>query len=325
MIALKTLFIITVSTSRFVFPGVPAAVNLPQTAKQPAVKSLTAEVASNVAAPMGATASLTVPDGLKTASELRLQITDSLPKPPAGAQAPALVEYWGCGRGIGADQPRITRPAPPPASPKEIPDKSYAYWPPPNSEPLDAAAELPGTYAFKTNYCGGSRVTLSKDQDFLDPVDITSSGEFDLEKPITIRWKPVPNAVGYLLRAYSGDTTRTVTWTSSVKPELAASIEYRPVTKSDLEDYIKQGVLLPSYVVSCTIPAGVFKGCEGVILVMTAVGKDVRQQDENVETWVVIRSTASVPLHSAPLRGLTSRPIPRAQIDSGMMASNRRP
>lgn len=304
MTALKTLFIITVSTSRFVFPGVPAAVNLPETAKQPAVKSLTAEIASSVGAPSGATASLIVPDGLKTASELRLQITDSLPKPSEDAPAPALVEYWGCGRQIGADQPRITRPAPRAAPPREIPDKSYAYWPPPNSVPLDDAAELPGTYTFKTNYCGGAQVTLTKDQNFLDPIDITTAGEFDLEKPMTIRWKPVPNAVGYLLRAYSGDTTRTVTWTSSVKPELAAGIEYCPVTKSDLENYIKQGVLLPSYVVTCTIPAGVFKGCEGVILVMTAVGRDVRQQDNDAEAWVVIRSTASLPLHSAPLRGL---------------------
>lgn len=304
MTALKTLFIITVSTSRFIFPGVPAAVNLPQTAKQPAVKSLNIEIASDVPAPDRATASVLVPDGLKTASELRLQITGSLPKPAAGAQAPALVEYWGSGRQIGADQPKVTRPAPPPVQPKGIPDKSYACWPPPKSVPLDDAAELPGTYTFKTNYCGGAQVTLAKDQDFLDPIDITSTGDFDLEKPITIRWKPVPNAVGYLLRAYGGDADKTITWTSSVKPEIAASIEYTPVTSTDLEDYIKQGVLLPSYVVSCTIPAGVFKGCEGVLLVMTAIGKDVRQQNNEAETWVVIRSTASVPLHNAAFRGL---------------------
>ncbi len=302
--ALKTLFIITVSTSRFFFPGVPAAVSLPETAKQPAVKSVTFEVASKTPAPDGATASVKVPDGLKTAPELRLQVTGSLPKPAAATQAPALVEYWGSGRQIGEDQPKITKPAPAAAPPEGFPDRSYAYWPPANSKPLENDAELAGDYSFKTSYCGGAQVTLAEGQSFLDPINIISTGDFDLDKPVTIRWKPVPNAVGYLLKAYGGDAGKTISWTSSCRPELAADIDYRPVSKSDLESYIKLGVLLPSYVVSCTIPAGVFKGSDGVILVMTAVGKDILQQDNGAETWVVIRSTASVPLHSAPLRGL---------------------
>lgn len=304
MVTLKTLFIITVSTSRFFFPGVPAATGLPETAKQPAVRSLSMEVASNRAAPTGAKASIAVPEGLKIAPEIGLQIVESLPKPATAQSSAELAEYWGSGRQIGANQPKITKSAPATASLEDVPDKSYAYWPPANSKPLDDDAALAGTYTFKTNYCGGAQVTLADAQSFLDPINVTSAGDFDLDKPIVIRWKPVPNAAGYLLKAYGGDANRTITWTSSAKPELAAGIDYRPVSKTDLESFIKQGVLIPPYVISCTIPAGVFKGSEGVMLLMTAVGKDIVQADNGAETWVVVRSTASVPLHSAPFRGL---------------------
>ena len=304
MVTLKTLFIITVSTSRFFFPGVPAATGLPETAKQPAVRSLSMEVASSVAAPTGAKASIAVPEGLKIAPEIGLQIVESLPKPATSQPAPELAEYWGSGRQIGADQPKITKSAPATAPPEGFPDKSYAYWPPANSKPLDDAAALAGTYTFKTNYCGGAQVTLANEQNFLDPIHITSTGDFDLGKPIVIRWKPVSNAAGYLFKAYGGDANKTITWTSSAKPELAKAIEYRPVSKTDLETFIKQGVLIPPYAVSCTIPAGIFKGSESVMLVMTAVGRDLAQKDNKLETWVVVRSTASVPLHSSAFRGL---------------------
>ena len=306
MTTLKTLFIITVSASRFIFPGGPASMGLPEGAKQPAVKSLSIEVAANVPAPTGAKAAVSVPEGLGTASELSLQIAQSVPKPAANAQpALKLVEYWGSGREVGADQPEVTKPtSSSEALPSDLPDKSYAYWPPADSKPLGDEVSVPGRYALKTNYCGGATVTLAKQQDFLDPINITSGGEFRLDKPIVIRWKPVPNAAGYLLKAYGGSADKTITWTSSAKPELGQGIEYRPVSTSDLEQFIKQGALIPPYVVSCTIPAGIFAGSDSVMLTMTAVGKDSIQADNGTETWVIVRSTASMPLHSSAYRGL---------------------
>lgn len=300
----KTLFIITVSTARLIFPGIPGAPGAPEAAKPPAVRSLSIDVASSALAAAGAKASVTAPEGLRAGATLDLQFD-----PTAGAAAKpeatkiTLMEYWGSGREIASGQPKITQPgtAPTEDAAASIPDKSYAYWPRQDSKPLDEAADVLGTYTLKTDYCGETSITLTKDQSFLDPINITSADrEADLGKPTVVRWKPVANAVGYVLKAYGGNEKQSITWTSSAKPELAQGIEYRPVSKDDVEKYIKEGVLIPPYVVSSTIPAGVFKGSASVILVMTAVGKDLVQTKDGIETRVLVRSTGSVPLLSAP-------------------------
>lgn len=305
MTTLKTLFIITVSTARFLFPGLPAAPGLPEAAKQPAAKSLSVEVASYQASGADAKASVYVPDGLKISGPVQMQMDNSVLKRKAtDSRKFALLEYWGIGREIGANQPKVTNPdgaqAAADSSAEKMPDQSYAYWPLQNSKPLDDAASVAGTYAIKTNFCGDSTVTLGKDQDFLDPINITSTEKDpDLTKPIVIRWKPVANVAGYILKAYGGTDAQTITWTSSSDLDLARGIDYRPLSKEDAEKYIKTGVMIPSYVASCTIPAGVFKGATSVMLVMTAVGKDLIQTKDGTETRVIVRSTASVPLHSA--------------------------
>lgn len=307
MTAAKTLFVITVSTARFFFPGVPAAVNQPEIAKPPAARSLSVEVVSAAAAGADAKASVDVPLGLKVDSPIQLLIDNTALKPAAKTDTgkTKLLQYWGIGRAVEADQPRMTTvdvaQAEAEATAEKMPDRSYGYWPSGGAKPLVADAAVAGAYALKTNFCGNTSVTLGAEQDFLDPVNITSTdSEPDLTKPIVIRWKPVARASGYLLKAYGGNATQAVTWTSATKPELAQSIEYRPLSKDDVEKYIKEGVLIPSYVASCTIPAGVFKGSASVMLVVTAVGKDLIQTDKDIETRVIVRSTASVPLHSTP-------------------------
>jgi hypothetical protein len=301
----KTLFIITVSTARLIFPGMPGMPGAPEAAKPPAVRSMSIEVASNTAAATSAKASVAVPEGLKAGSTLDLQIdpTAAVAAKPETAKN-TVMEYWGSGQVIGADQPKVTKPgsAPPDDAAASMPDKSYAYWPRQDSKPLDESAAVLGTYTLKTSYCGGTSVTLAKEQSFLDPVNITNAeSEPNLDKPIVVRWKPVANAMGYVLKAYGGDDKKSITWTSSAKPELAQGIEYRPVGKDDVENYLKLGVLIPPYVASSTIPAGVFKGSTSVMLIMTAVGKDVVQTKDGIETRVLVRSTGSIPLHSAPI------------------------
>lgn len=305
MTLVKTLFIITVSTARFIFPGMPAVPGAPEAAKPPAVRSLSIELASDAAFAHGAKVTVAVPEGLKAGSKIDLLIDPRAGK-PAAKQEPTkvkLLEYWGSGREIGVNQPKITAPGAvqTDAVTEQIPDKTYAYWPAADSKPLEDGAATIGAYTLKSDCCGSTSVTLADQQGFLDPVNITSAdSEPDLDKPIVVRWKPVANAAGYLLNAYGGGDKQTVTWTSSAKPELARGIEYMPVSKEDLEKFIKEGVLIPSYVASCTIPAGVFKGSASVMLVMTAVGKDMVQTKDGIETWVVVRSTGSLVLHSTP-------------------------
>ena len=306
MTTLKTLFVITVSTVRFFLPGSPAAMNLPEGAKQPGVKSVNVEVVSNMEAETGAKAAVSLPDGFKIASPVDMMFDNNVVKAAAvipGKKAKTL-EYWGSGRGITGDQPRVILPdakQPVDQMLQSLPHQSYAYWPTELTKPLDKNAVILGTYDIKTNYCGGASVTLGKDQDYLDPIDITDADkEADLSKPIVVRWRPVANTVGYILKAYGGNETQTITWTSSPDLDAAQGIEFRALSKDEVDRYIKTGVLMPSYIASCTIPAGIFKGASSMVIVLTAVGKDLIQTNGDTETRVIVRSTATAPLHSSP-------------------------
>ncbi len=321
MTTLKTLFVITVSTVRFFMPGTPAAMNLPDGAKQPGTKSFNVEVVSNVEAGSGARATVSLPEGFKIAGPVDMAFDNNAMK--AAANAPGkktkLLEYWGSGREITGIQPKVTvsdGKQPADEGSLKLPDKSYAYWPTETTKPISAAS-VQGTYGIKTSFCGNSSVTLSKEQDHLDPIDITNTdGDTDLTKPIVVRWKPVANAAGYILKAYGGDGSQTITWTSSPDLEAARTIEYRALGKDDVEKYLKTGVLIPSYVASCTIPAGIFKGSASVMLVMIAVGKDIVQTDGDTQTSVIVRSTASAPLYSSPYTppaDLTDAPKDKAE------------
>lgn len=304
MDSLKTLFIITVSTARLIFPGLPAATGVTDTAPPPAVRSLSLEIASDAPAGSSSKASVVVPEGLKAGKTLDLQIDlSALPISTTTAADSKLkvFSYWGSAREVPAGQPKTSGSKSAAEAIPGMPTKSYASWPTFDSKPLSESAAIPGTYTLKTDYCGTTSVTLTQDQGFLAPVSITSAtGQPDLTKPIVIRWKPVDNAVGYLLRAYGGHDNQTITWTSSADLQLAEGIEYRPLGKDDLDKLTKSGVLIPSYVISSTIPAGIFKGSPSVMLIMTAFGKDMDQIKDGIETQVIVRSTASLPLHSTP-------------------------
>lgn len=313
MASLKTLLIITISTARLIFPGVPGAPGITEIARPPAVKSISFELASDAAASKDSKASITVPEGLKAGKSLDLQIDlTPAPKPsttPTESKL-SLYEYWGSSREVATSQPKVGRPKSPDSETTPgIPTTSFASWPGMDSPAIADAAATPGDYSLKTDYCGSTAFTLTSEQDFLAPVNITSAAsEPDLDKPIVIKWRPVPNAVGYLIKAFGGQGTKTVTWTSAAKPELADGIEYRPIGKDELDKFIQSGVLVPSYAITATIPAGIFKGSPSVMLVMTAFGRDLTQVKDGIDTQVIVRSTASFPLHSTPIKLRPSKP-----------------
>ena len=297
---LKTLFVITITTSRLFFPSVPET---GEAGKPLAFRSLHIELASDMPADRAAKASVVVPAALGVGNEVKLTIdsaNSSAAKPETAKFE--LREYWGSGRNIAADQPKITGSDKNMESEAQqiIPDKSFAFWPAIDPKAYEDTAKLEGAYKLNTTYCGATSVELTSDQNFLPPINITTAAQHDLEKPISLKWMPVPGAVGYILRAYGGNQKRTITWTSSAKPELAHNIENRPVSSSDLADYIKYGVLIPPHIVTNTIPAGVFKGSSSVMLIITAIGKDIVQDKDGITTWALVRSSASVPLYSTP-------------------------
>ncbi len=304
MATLKTVLIITITTARLIFPGLPGARGLGAADQPPAARSISFELASDAAATKDSKASISLPEGLKLGKTIELEVDPAgVPKPEVEQPSKLIVhKYWGSSREVAGNQPKVSEPngAAPPLDPG-IPTKSYASWPTMESPDLQRNAATPGDYSLTTDYCGSTTVTLAPEQNFLAPVNITNpTSEPDLSKPIVVNWRPIPNAVGYMLKAYGGDNEKTITWTSATKPELAEEIEYRPLTKEEVDSLIQDGVLLPSYTISATIPAGIFKGASSVMLLVTAFGKDMVQTKDGVETQVIVRSTASSPLYSTP-------------------------
>ncbi len=316
MAELKTVFLIAITTARMVFPGLPATLGDSDAAGfDTASKSVMIDVMSDKKADAQSTAEVSVPAGLKVGGKVTLKV--DLTQPPTESQPPAeadagvfkmtLKSYWGSHSEIPKGQPKVTQitsgrvVAGEDSGLADYPQNSYAYWPGFGDKMVGKDSAAPGTYKLTTNYVGGTSVTLGTDQDFLAPIELIGlKKKPDLGKPIKIEWKNVPNALGYVLQAYGGNAQATITWTSSERPDKLTAIDFRPVSREELAGLVKKKLLLPPDATSCTIPAGIFKGSDSVMLTMTALGRDTIQRRDGIQTQVIVRSTVSAPLYSTP-------------------------
>jgi hypothetical protein len=253
-------------------------------------------------------AEVAVPEGLKVTSPVALLVDLSEKPKPADKQDAkshfVIKTYWGSAKEVPRGQPRTAMSDSVTAPPSDkLPDASYAYWPSLIAKPLEEDASAAGAYTLKTNYCGGTAFTLASDQEFLAPIDLIGiHKKADLDKPIAISWKTVPRAVGYLVTATGGTDLESINWTSSANPDAAAGIEEFPHTRAEIASYVEKKVLLPPHAVTCTIPAGAFKGSKSVFVNVTAFGPDMVQVKDGVETRVVVRSTAGIPIYGTSYR-----------------------
>lgn len=311
--ALKAIFLITIATTRMIFPGIPGASLAPgkpaEEIPSPAVRSINFDLMCEKKAIKTARADLKVPAGLGIGESIRLEIVpgettgaagdEESPKLPAGFKA---MSYWGVGETIPQGQPKVTGTD----HSEQIatfPDyPTHGQWPGfgpgYQGKEITATSHAPGLYTL-SSFCGNASVELGPEQDFLAPIELVSfDQQADLDKPIVLKWKPVPNAAGYLLTAIGGNPQCSITWSSSTQPNPPRDIQYMPVKDTDLKQYLDNKVLLPAETTSATIPAGVFKGSDSVFLTIIAVGRDNIVAKNGIETQVLIRSTACVPLYS---------------------------
>ncbi len=328
MIAVKTLFVIAVATTKMVMPGMPDMGKLPMMKDagfNAPTRTLTMNLKSYEIVDKSSTAECAIPEGLKLGPKVKLSI--SLPQPISKSQqedvdlesmqqmeAPKFVMklYWGDHKTVPPGQPRIMDSSDMMgvASPnmmlqmqkniekiiREAEESSYAYWPGSDFKRFDNKATLPGEYKLTTNYCGGTSVTLDNAQDWLAPIEISGLKNVDLEESIEVQWKPVPNALGYALTAFAAKEGEMVSWTSSADPDNQGDFQSRALTAAEVESYLKSGIILPPTATSCSIPAGIFAGMNTPMLTMTAIGKDTIQTKDGIETHVTVRSTATVML-----------------------------
>lgn len=323
---LKTVFIIVITTSKMIMPGMPAMPNLPGMGDFNApTRTLTMHLESDKKADKNSKAECAIPAGLKLGPKVDLTI--DLPQridadeiiADEGKEDPSqrdfkIKAYWKCSETVLPGQPKVIdfkdmdktmREALNSKEAKKefaramdnLQNGSHAYWPGKDNRKIAKDATCPGDYTLTTNYCGGTSITFNKPQDFLAPLELVSPGKkIDLEKFIKVEWKKVPNATAYLISAFSSTDKEMITWTSSSDPNLPANLQYSALSKADVEKYIKNGILLPADATSCYIPAGIFKNADVPMLTVTAFGVDKIQSKDGIATHVIVRSNATVML-----------------------------
>ncbi|MCE5198443.1 hypothetical protein LLG39_05655 [bacterium] len=330
---MKTVFIITVLTSRMIMPGMPNLGGLGKDFKVPgmgsAMRSLNMDLTSDKSVDAHSKAQCAIPEGLKLGPKVDLQI--DLPvkdKPVAKDEDPGdegkvekgkfvMKMYWDCAETVPPGQPRVMdsdkmmngvgtmKDWKMPQMTKNTArvavldaDNSRAYWPGNNAKSIKEDSSTPGLFELTTNYCGGTSITFDKAQDFLAPIDLISPGKgaVDLAKTIKVEWKSVPNAEAYMITAFSGKDNEMVMWTSSSQPDMGSDFMYSALSKEEVKKYIDNGVLMPPTKTSCRIPAGIFKTTGAPMISVLAIGADKAQEKDGIRTVITVRSSAAVML-----------------------------
>ena len=214
---------------------------------------------TNLAAPEGASGTLTVPDTTGIGPVIPLKIT-RIDKPYAQNR----LYYWGCSDVVLKDQPEHRTDG----------WKNKEQWWVLRSngtadamkmQGLTAASKLSGNYLMDVSYAGKMDVTLGEGQEFLPPLKVTSpeGATVDTTKPIKVVWEPAAGVRGYHLMAVGKSPDgKDVTWESAYN---ATVWQRMGATKA-----LKKGLLKGPEATSCTIPAGIFKG--QVSIIVTGVG-----------------------------------------------------
>ena len=238
-----------------------------------------------------------IPPGLKMGNSLPLLTpapvkTDREESSEEGQREDVrILFYWGCGEGIRPGQPKVLDTAKMSAEDfGQVPVArkgssvvrlshrqgwTYGEWP--NRETriqVPGDGSLAGNHLIKGNYTPDIGFSLDQRQDFMEPVVFTKS-EGGLADAIRLEWRAVANATGYFMMATGGSSNakEVVMWNSSELQDMGGGL-MSYLSPGTVHKYIKEKVVLPPDVTSCTIPKGIFKTAEGAVLNFIAYGNE---------------------------------------------------
>lgn len=276
-----------------------------------------------------------IPAGMKMGESLQLKTpkVEKAPLPqheehgqPGQYEKPRarMLIYWGCGDSIGKGQPRVidtskmnmaefgtafagrtaTRQTPPSAR------KGWTYGEWPDREErttIPGEASLVGSHRIRGNYTVDIPFTLDARRDFMAPVEFSSLSR-TAAGGVKVEWKQIPTAIGYFATAmgHNQNTGEMIFWSASEVPETGFGLlDY--LTPSDVNRFIRDKVVLPAAVTSCTVPP-VLRDAQGAMLQFIAYGEELNlvhppkpkdpRQPWNIE-WSVrarLKSTGMTPL-----------------------------
>jgi len=218
----------------------------------------------------------------------RGQSEPGYPEPPRGR----ILFYWGCSPVVKPGQPRVLDMAKMSMTDytgfmqgRSVRDRGaraeagHAIWPNEREHSrLDLRSSLLGEHQVSgEGVPAGLRFQIDQAHDFMPSLQVSSAG--DLRESITLRWQPIAQARAYLHTAISGSegadrVPEMVIWSSSEPPESGMGLmDY--ISNGNIDQWLKDRVLLPPTQGECAIPKGIFAGREGTMLQSIAYGSEL--------------------------------------------------
>ncbi len=198
-----------------------------------------------------------------------------------------LLLYWGCSATVRPGQPRILDMAT--AGPQDFakffvgryaPERGatsrpgHAIWPnEKDNQRVPKNASLQGEHAVSGEGVPPSlKFALGERQDFMERLNLAAPG--DPKASINSSWNAVPNARAYFLSAMGGDGNDMILWSSSDVPEAGLGLmDY--LSHSQIDQWVREKVLLPATTQQCAIPSGIFGTAGGAMLRGIAYGNEL--------------------------------------------------
>lgn len=251
--------------------------------------------------PAGTEATQTIPTGQNMGPSLLLlpvqaqpsarrpgrESVDDMPERPKGR----ILFYWGCSETVRAGQPRVldfakagvedygkfmmgraARDSGAKATP------GHAVWPNEKQrQRVPANASLMGQHALTGEGLPASlQFAVGQAQDFMPKLALATQGSG--ASATNVSWPGLPTARAYFLNAMSGSDdageAEMVIWSSSEVPEPGWGLmDY--ASNANVDQWLKEKVLLPSSQTRCAIPAGIFAKAQGAMLRGIAYGQEL--------------------------------------------------
>ncbi|MDP3086778.1 MAG: hypothetical protein Q8M99_01090 [Methylotenera sp.] len=222
--------------------------------------------------------------------------------------------YWGCAEQAKSGQPKVMTPKNLNAGAmrNDNASKRGAWghvannlrWPnEQNSQKLSDSASLVGSHTLSGEGVPANfNFNLVANNDFLDKINLATSGDFKKDT-LKLNWNAINNAKGYFLSAMgvksdSNNATEMTIWVSSEQQDQGHGlINY--LEPKLLDQYLKQKVVLPTSIQTCSIPAGIFKDSDMVNISMVAYGPELNisypdTKDKKKIEWDMRLRTKSV-------------------------------
>jgi hypothetical protein len=198
-----------------------------------------------------------------------------------------LLLYWGCSETVRPGQPRILDMAT--AGPMDFakffvgryaPERGAtsepgrAIWPNERDrQRVPKNASLQGEHAISGEGVPPSlRFAIGEQQDFMERMSLAAPG--DPKGPLLAGWNAIPTARAYFLSSVGGSGEDMVLWSSSELPEAGLGLmDY--LSNTQIDQWVKDKVLLPASTQKCAIPAGIYGQAGGAMLRGIAYGNEL--------------------------------------------------